>query len=163
MHFSFEYIFSDNDNLLQNIFSWLYFCSWVIGTFLLFSMAIFGAVIIRTPSADKLDRTVSALQPSGKVYFLAKNLKKIWHCHFKIYSHNNFFSIAKLKVQKNTSFWFFLKSRGGQKSSGRSVWKSSDKVSSELDHKRPKHEQKTDRVNECWINEYQKLSVTVKR
>jgi len=38
-------------------------------------MAIFGAVIIRTPSADKLDKTVSALHPSGKVYFLAKNLK----------------------------------------------------------------------------------------
>merc|ERR1712079_887066 len=52
-----------------------YFCSCWIGTFLLFSMANFGAVIMSTPSADKFDITVSALHPCGKVYFLEKCLE----------------------------------------------------------------------------------------
>ena len=44
--------------------------------------------------------------------------------------------------------WSFLRSRGCQKSSGRSVRTSSDKFSSKSDHRRPKNEQKTDRINE---------------
>ena len=46
-----------------------------MGTFLGPSIANLGAVIIKTPSEDKLEVTVSGLQPCGSVYFLIKRLE----------------------------------------------------------------------------------------
>ena len=53
------------------------FCSW-IGTFLASAASIdtfFGAVIIKTPSEDKLETTEAILHPLGRVYFLMNFLE----------------------------------------------------------------------------------------
>ena len=53
------------------------FCSWM-GTFLASAASIdtfFGAVIIKTPSEDKLETTEAILHPLGRVYFLMNFLE----------------------------------------------------------------------------------------